>query len=232
MVSVVIHTNLGLSNQVESAGWLKEGFAQHGIDAKITGDKHKPADIHVVQGPWYAYNEWLGKENVLLLNRCFYGHPRFDISLGWLLPDGSRDFRTQGMVAGKGQLPELKPRKDSRRRAVVFGDYGRDPVDEVKLARDKYHAAFYRPHPQDKRSCKLMAPDWSLEDIWDLADGAVGHSSTVLVQAEINGLHVHSTDPNHVCNGIEDRQEWLNRLSWCQWNAEELKRGEFWEHLH
>lgn len=232
MVSVVIHCNMHLANQTETAGWLQDGFRKHGIRAEITPDRYKNADVHVVQGPWYAFNQWLGQPNVLWLDRCFYGHPRWDISLGWLMPDGSRDFRNQDKAEGKGAVPELRPQKHTKRTAFVFGDYGRDPEDEIVLARREYDAVFFRSHPQDKRCCRLMEPALSLADIWEQADAAVGHSSTVLVEAAINGLHVHSTDPRHVVNGIEDRQDWLNRLSWCQWNHEELKNGDFWEHLN
>ena len=70
-----------------------------------------------------------------------------------------------------------------------------------------------------------------LSAVWELADVAIGHSSTVLVEAAINGLHVESSDPLHVCQGIEDRAQWLVDLSWANWNFEQLKSGAFWEHL-
>jgi len=232
MVSVVIHTNTHLANQVETAWWLKAGFKQHGIAAEITPDRHKPADVHVVQGPWYCYNEWLGKPNVLWLNRCFYGHPRFDISLGWLNADGSRDFKNHGMAAAKGSLPDLRPAKEGRRCAVVFADYGRDMTEAVQDARITYDSVFFRPHPAQAQESPVMTLQGALDGVWALADVAIGHSSTVLVEAVIEGLHVVSSDPLHVCQGIEGgRQQWLTDLSWANWNKTELERGDFWEHL-
>ena len=232
MVSVVIHTNMALPNQTESAGWLQTGFASHGIDAEITGDKHKAADIHVVQGPWYAFNEWLGKDNVLWLDRCFYGDARFDLSIGWLQPDGSRKFCNHGMARAKGTLPALKPRKGKRRCAVVFADYGQDCTQTVIETRQAYDSVFFRPHPAQAQETPVITLKGDLANVWEIADVAIGHSSTVLVEAEINGLHVETTDARHVARNVTDRTQWLNDLSWAQWNHEEIQRGEFWEHLH
>ena len=237
MVSVVIHTNQALANQRETAEWLRSGFKAHGIAAEITGDKHKIGDIQVVQGPWYCLDHWrpLSDEYpVLWLNRCYYGHPRFDLSLGWLRPDGSRDFRNHGVADGKGSLPELKALKEARRCAVIFSDYGqRDIAERVLELRQAWNGSLYfRPHPQQQDvSVKAITLRCPLEQVWSLADVAIGRSSTVLVEAKIAGLHVESDDPLHVVHDDGDRQAWLNRLSWAQWNHEELKRGEFWEHL-
>jgi len=233
-VNIVIHTNLGLANQRESGAWLQQGFRRHGIAAEITPDKHKAADVHVIMGNWYAYNEWLPKSStsrVIYLNRCFYGSPRFDLSLGWLRPDGSRDFRNHGATEGKGVLPVLKPQKTSRRCVVVFADYGQDPSDMVMDARARFDSVFFRPHPAQNRETPVMTLKGDLETVWEIADVAIGHGSTVLCDAVIAGLHVESTDPGHVVQDCEERQAWLNRLSWAQWSHTELINGDFWSHL-
>ena len=175
----------------------------------------RSADVHVVQGPHYAFNEYLGQKNVLWLDRCFFGHYRYDLSIGWLNADGSRDFKNKGMSFGKGELPELKPKKTGRDCAIVFGDYGMDPTALVQYARREIGRTYYKPHPAELgQPTPYLAPEWSLSQCWEIADVAVGHSSTVLVTAELNGLHVYTTDPNHVCNDVgEDREAWLNRLS-------------------
>jgi len=228
---VVIHTNLHLPNQVECADVLKAGFNTHGITAHVTGSKTQAGDIHVIQGPWYCYSEWVGKPNVLWLNRCFYGCAKSIISLGWLKPDGSRDFRNQEKTECKGTLPALQPIKERRRCAVVFADYGRDMSEELALARRAYDSVWFRPHPADAQITPYLPLRGDLEAIWGLADVAVGHSSTVLVDAMINGLHVISTDPLHVTQHVTDRDDWLTKLSWAQWSLDEIRRGEFWEHL-
>lgn len=236
MVSVVIHTNLALDNQVETAGWLKAGFAVHGIDAEVTADKNKQADVRVIQGNWYAYREGLAAckagQRVLYLGRCFYGHPRWDISLGWLQPDGSRDFFNDCAADPKGTLPRVKRVKDDRRCAIIFGDYDRDHTAQVKQARLKYDSVFYKPHPAQRRETPVMSIG-DLDACWALGDVAIGHSSTVLVDAVINGLHVESSDPRHVVHKLNgSREAWLAWLSWAQWNMTELCDGSFWSHLN
>ena len=228
-MEVVIHSNPGLPNQIESSGWLKSGFERHGMACEVTADRSKPADIHVVQGPHYAFNEWLGKDNVIWLDRCFYGDSRFDLSIGWLNANGSRNFKNKNMTDANGELPELKSMKPQQESAVVFADYGK--MNQAKHwtvdARDKYFPVHLRFHPADMESFD------TLDDMWQRCDVAIGGTSTTLVEAALNGLHVESFDPLHVCQSIEyeGRQAWLNRLSWAQWNHEQIMNGDFWEHL-
>ena len=224
---VIIHTNPGLFNQVETAGWLKTGLDRKGVDCVITADKLAAGDIHIIQGPHYCYSEWLGKPDVLWLNCCFYGDSRFDLSIGWLNADGSRDFYNKGMAEPKGTLPELKPLKTTRQNAVIFADYGKLAQArhwEVD-AREKYQQVYVRAHPADQQCF------YTLDKLWQRCDVAIGGQSTVLVDAVINGLHTLSTDPLHVVQGMTDRKQWLTDLSWAQWHMDELKRGDFWEHL-
>jgi hypothetical protein len=229
MVSVVVHANLALENQRETAEWLRQGFARHGITAEITGDKFKAADVHVVQGPHYAWREWLGKPNVLWLDRCFYGDARFDLSIGWLKTDGSRDFKNHGMATANGILPALAPAKESRRHAVIFADYGQ--INEARHwevdARNQYQQVYLREHPADRKYRYF----YTLEEIWRRCDVAIGGSSTALVQAAIEGLSVISHDASYVVNDISDRHQWLTDLSWAQWGHDQIRRGEFWGHL-
>ena len=233
-MQVAIHTNPGLKNQIESAAWVAEGFRRQGVTVNVTPDKCLKADVQVVQGPWYCLDYWQPRSDtarVIWLNRCFYGDGRFDLSLGWLRPDGSRDFRNAGKAEANGILPELKPDKVSNRCAIVFADYGRDPSEDIARARHEYQSVFFRPHPQQHINTRAITLGGPLDVCWHWGDVAIGHSSTVLVEARINGLRVESSDPLHVTHGSDDREGWLTRLSWAQWNHEAIKRGAFWEHL-
>lgn len=234
-MKVCIHTNSHLPNQVETAGWLKAGFAAHGIDAEITADKTKDADVQVVQGNWYCLDYWQprsDKSRVLYLSRCFFGSPRFDVSMGWLRPDGSRDFVNDSVADPKGTLPRVKRVKEGRRSAIVFYDYGKDHSEQVQDARLRFDSVFCRPHPAQNRETPAMNIR-DLDACWALGDVALGHASTVLVDAVINGLHVESTDPRHVIHKLNgDRERWLAWLSWAQWNYTELVAGDFWSHLN
>ena len=238
MVSVVIHTNPHLANQVESADWLRQGFEAHGLQAEVTADRDKRGDVQVVQGPWYALDTWLPhseRHPVLWLDRCFYGDARFDLSIGWLRPDGSRDFCNDDKTEPNGDLPELLPRKSREYSVIVFGDYGRDMTETVvRLRHERNGALYFRPHPQDagRTVPAAMSLNCDLEGVWALGDLAVGHSSTVLVDAVVHGLKTESTDPRHVVQRLNgSRKRWLEWLSWSQFHADQIKAGDFWEHL-
>jgi len=232
MVHVVIHTNLGLENQRICGTALKQGFERHELQAEISPDIHKQADLHVIQGPWYAFKEWIGQPNVLWLDRCFYGCAKTVLSIGWLNPDGSRNFGGCDKPV-KGQPPELQERKEYRGTCIVFGDYNRDMSEEIQLARKKHQRVYFRPHPAEhKNDSPVIALRGPLENVLDFADVAIGHSSTALIEAELHGLLVESTDPNHVVHHDGDRDKWLRQLSWKQWHLDEIRAGKFWEHLN
>jgi len=231
---VVIHSNPHLANQVETAGWLREGFRRHGISAEITADRGKAGDIHVIQGPHYAYRQWIGRPNVLWLNRCYYGNARYDVSIGWLHADGSRDFRWHDEP--RTRLPNLAEMKPEKRQAdqcaMVFGDYGEDCTDLVRDVLKRYGRTYYRPHPAEKHKRSIvLSPDWTLEQVWSVADVAVGGASTALIDAYANGLHVECRDPRNPASMDCARETLFSRLTWADWHCDEIKRGEFWDHL-
>jgi hypothetical protein len=77
-----------------------------------------------------------------------------------------------------------------------------------------------------------MQSIYPLADMWQRCDVAIGGTSTILVEAVINGLHIKQCDPLHVCHEMGDRAQWLTDLSWAQWNYETgIITGDFWEHL-
>ena len=227
MVSVVIHANPRLQHQQDFAQALTHGFCVHNVAAQITADRRGEADLHVVLGPHYALRENQHRR-ILYADRCFFGDARWTVSLGWL-KDGVRDFMNRGMAAAKGSIPQLAPRKARRRHAVILADYGginRARHWEVD-ARKQYEQVYFREHPNDRHSRYF----YSLDEMWERCDVAIGGKSTALVDAAINGLHVETHDPHHVCCNITDRQQWLTDLSWAQWTIDECHSGQFWEHL-
>lgn len=230
----VIVTNPNLRNQTVYADHLKAGFERHGLEAEITSKVHRQGDVTVVQGPHYALKEHTGGKNVLFLNRCFYFDDFDNVSIGWLNSDGSRFFLNDWKTEPNGDLPELKPLKTRNYAAIVFGDYNRDASEEVRIVRKQWSAGYFKAHPASS-DCTLprgiMPVDWDLRTCWKMADAAVGHQTTALVDARINGLEVISTDRNHVVQGSGDRESWLIRLSWAQWHHSHIRDGAFFEHL-
>jgi hypothetical protein len=113
---------------------------------------------------------------------------------------------------------------------MVFGDYGGGATGdgmtpELTYARARHPTVRYRAHPTE------LPGQEPLDSVWTWASDAVGRTTTALVDAEIQGLTVHSTDPRHVVHHAGDRRRWLIDLSWAQWSYAELRRGSFWDHL-
>jgi len=234
MVSVVVHCNPGLQNQIDCADALRSGFAAAEMPVEVVYDRRpqKANEITVIQGPWWAYNEFIGKPNVLWLDRTFYGCAVNNVSLGWLNENGSRDFGDCDKPA-KGELPALHPAKEKTRSVIVFGDYGRDPAQEMSYARRTYDSVFYRAHPASNGRTPYLTLGGELETVFAIGDCAVGYKTTALIDAAIHGLHTHSTNPWHVVQEIETlgREKWLAELSWKQWSLDELRAGTFVDHL-
>ncbi len=236
---VVIHTNPTLYNQTSFAAAFVSGFREHGIDAKIVG-RNDVGDIHIVQGPHFAFNRWKHHPMVLHLDRCFYGDAATVVSLGWLNPDGSRNFAAPGREA-KGVLPKIRPIKKYRGSALVFGDYGVDPLPLIEAARKRFERVYFRPHPEGGGCTGVMHLTGSLAGSLRLCDVAVGHRTSALVAAALAGLYIVTTDEHHACKPIAfgfdererigSREKWLAELSWKQWSLSEIKSGEFWSSL-
>jgi len=236
---VAIHTNSSLYNQTSFARAFVNGFREHGICAEIVG-RRGSAEIHITQGPHFAYDLWKGHPQVLHLDRCFYGDPATVVSLGWLKPDGSRNFGAPGREA-KGVLPEIQKAKEYRGTAVVFGDYGTDPAELILAARKRFERVYYRPHPKDRRRVNAMTMDGDLDAVLRLCDVAIGFRTSALVAATLAGLYIVTTDDHHACKPVAfgfneaerigERKSWLRDLSWKQWTLAEINSGEFWSHL-
>lgn len=236
MVKVVIHANPRQAHQVEFGAALWEGFKVHGINATVSSERPLDGDIHVVQGPWFTLDTHRHLPWVLYLDRCFYGDASKVVSLGWLLGNGARDFKIKMNAQPKGELPRIWPRKEYNGTCVVFADYGRDMAQEVAMAQARHPRVLYRPHPAETgpvipKGCQEATG--SLDDVFEVASAAIGHASTVLVDAVRHGLKTETTNPAHVVYGAWDkiRRVWLGHLSWAQWHLDECASGAFWEHL-
>ena len=113
---------------------------------------------------------------------------------------------------------------------MVFTDYGQRPDSMMAYAGKHFEYYWHRPHPSEHPDQNFN----TLAAIWPNVDVAIGHGSTVLVEAAINGLEVISFDPRHVCQDLKHtaRPLWLTRLSWAMWNHNQIQKGHFWEHLN
>jgi hypothetical protein len=226
---------------------LVEGFAQHGLTAQI-GDVNAEGDLHVIQGPHYAYEQWR-HARPLMIDRAYYGPVDDWVSLGWLNPDGSRDFGDGGperweahVAAG---LVSLDPMAQGQ-RYVLFGDFAEDRVAYQRIFAEAWARGWpiaYRPHP--------AAPDWPdcpawvlrqpFDDVIEFTRLAIGFRTTSLVTAALAGVPVCCLDPRNPVypiaahqltgRGVTAREAWAHSLAWKQWHIDEIRRGTFWPTL-
>jgi len=113
-----------------------------------------------------------------------------------------------------------------------------------------------RPHPGDRFARSYLSSFSSVctisnnEYIWQdfiNAHAVVTYNSSPGVAAAIEGIPVFVTDPNpkvsQACDvantnlslienpKVFDRQLWIEKLSMCHWNREEISNGEAWAHV-
>jgi hypothetical protein len=136
-------------------------------------------------------------------------------------------------------------------KGVPVQDWLNDTIRKIKSFSDR--PIVVRPHPGDKKwrtylritdknvtlSTKHIGED--LRGAW----ASVLHNSSPAVASTIEGVPVFLTDPNpefsqaaEVSNTnlkrLEDpktfdRKAWIEKLSMCHWNFEELRSGEAWQ---
>ncbi len=114
-----------------------------------------------------------------------------------------------------------------------------------------------RGHPGDKKThtylkinfpnVQISEPGRHIINDLDEAHATVVYNSSPGVASLIQGVPVFQMDPDPECSMYSeianwdlenidsplynDRQEWLERISMCHWNFEELKSGEAWEFI-
>ena len=210
--STIIHTNSGLKHQVELARCLRDGFEKHGHSVTISNSPDTYGDMHVVMGPWFAYEKWKDG-NTLYIDRAYWGDPDC-VSIHWLRL--GKKIRTRGNPPRA--IPEFKPWKRGGKR-IYLCDYSQKPAGTYDTV---------RRHPADGGT-------GSLADALDAHDIAIGCRTTALVDAAIAGLMVVTDDPHSPVWPIQGRRgarkQWLTDLAWHNWSKDEISRGIAWEFL-
>lgn len=212
-MDIAIHANLALPHQREYAEYFRAGFSRHGLKAEITGSKEQNADIHVIQGPHFCKDVWLGHPNVILLDREYYHgeftlHPRnMDwVSVGWMRKDGGRKFTNTG-----GREPPIVKSNAANRGAIFLRDFG-GPSERADAI---------RYHPAEKRSSIGL-----IEELHGYRT-AIGYQTSALVTAGLEGLEVDCRDPRN----IMWESNWLDLLPYADWHYTEIQSGELIENL-
>ena len=224
----VIHCNPGLAHQINHAECFTAGFQRHGQACEISSRPDAEADIHVVLGPHYALKHWINHPRCIWLDRAYWGDPEC-VTVGWAA-GGGRRFPLED---GHRPAPELQPWREGR-NAIVLADYGDKGDSMVALARPHVDRLELRRHPAEGGTGTLSG---ALRDFHI----AIGKRSTALVEAAICGLSIVCLDPTSAVLPVAstsikdivkpDRREWLRRLSWANWSADEIRTGDLWDSL-
>lgn len=124
------------------------------------------------------------------------------------------------------------------------------------MARYTDRTIIYRPKPSWKRSREIPGTKFSwggpprpgyrteqLHEVLANCHAVVTHHSNVAVDAIVAGvpalcwkgvaLSMSSQDFRNIEAPLmpEGREDWLNAIAWCQWNIDEMTRGQPWRHL-
>ena len=198
----------------------------------ITADRDAGGDIHIVLGPHYAMAQWIGKPNVIRLDRCFYGDTTQCARVGWLHADGSQTF-ARGYTR---PVPAVKDWRTNGNTALILADWGQSVKSIVSEAQSYFSEVRVRLHPANKQTSE------SLSDSIARADAVIGTAGTAQIQAILDGVPTTCLDPRHIARPVTahvigdiimpDRSAWLRDLAYAQWSHDEMKSGEAWEYLN
>lgn len=206
---IAFHANPAQPHQIEHSQWFSRGLAQHGLGLTITSDPCAEADIHIISGPHYAYNQLIGKKNVLMIDRAYW-HDEMSgnwksmdyISLGWLKPDGGRIF-----CLGDGR-PSPTIRECHGKGSIFLADYDGPikPADTVRL------------HPATSPNQEPLISVLRRHRM------AIGYRTSALVTAGLEGLEVICKDKRNIMS----EPNWVELLAYTDWRWSEIWDGTAW----
>ena len=124
-------------------------------------------------------------------------------------------------------------------------------VNTITQLRNAGYEVIYRPHPEDSK-----LPDWrefkitppiidtksSIEDTFDKVDVTATWNSNAGVLSVLNGIPIVTFDDGSMVRKVSTHSvsdgliypnldDWKAKISYCQWDPEELVQGLFWETL-
>lgn len=252
---IQIAANERAQHQASVAKLLGAGLRKHGWKVEVVPDPQSiDADVGVAWG-------WRGAqlaraERVLVAERAYLGDRFHWFSLGWDGLNGRATFPESG---GPERLARhfpgvLKPWVEREGPVLVLGQVPTDaavpPDYEQRLHRVtrslKHHReVWFRPHPQYPQlrvACdRALSVDEPLEDQLGRVSACLTFSSNAGVLAVCEGIPTITLDKGSMAWDVTshepktiirpDRQDWAERLAWCQWLPEELEDGSAWERL-
>jgi hypothetical protein len=214
-------------------------------------------DIYLMWGikrRWFAHAK---NDQRIIIERGYLGErlkENFMVGLNSL--NGMADFKTDNVPDDRWQQwkPMIKEWKTDGEYALIIGQVPADSalfglplhnwlVRTFEKAQQKYDRVYFRPHPSDPNPPKLpLCPYDDLDEALDRAKVVITYTSNVGVLAAMNGTPVVAHHPcsmvyNIASHSIDeplirpDREEWGCKISYSQWNIDEIADGMAWRHL-
>lgn len=223
----LIHYNCNLQHQIDHA----QAFRACGFDSTPSPYVEMPG-VHVISGPYFAYDKWKNHPQTLMIDRAWWGDPDC-VSIGWLQPDGTRKFATG---TDPRAIPEIEPWRTGESSVLILADYDQDTTAIKVFAQERFETVTIRRHPAEHPS---MVP---LTEALMHTDVCIGHSGSALFDAIRMGVPTICTDPLNECipacsswvNGKlyrGSRDAWLHDMSYKQFSLAEIADGTAWRLL-
>jgi hypothetical protein len=230
-MKVTIHHNPGAEWQDKRLPYFMDGMKNLGFEVQATRSRRRISDdpailfgttsfkeVEAVRGDW------------MLVDRASIGDPEY-VSLVWnghgtrgdhKVPENYDDSRWKKLGV------ELKPMKTGKCK-VICGQaetFSPDWPDIREWYNSIKDATHFRPHPTG-----CIGVD--LPNKRDLNDIEVFHvlSSSVAVEAILEGVNVKAHDRTSMAYGMKDREEWAKWVAWTQWHWDEIRDGKAIRHL-
>ena len=140
--------------------------------------------------------------------------------------------------------------ESSAKAAWVIGEepevWERRVIKEIRTYTDR--PIIYRPKPswsgaKPIEDTKFSSAQQPLQTVMDNAHAIVSHHSNVCVDGLAAGVPAFVWEGVSVPMGLQnldqieqpfypdEREQWLNNISYCQWSLPEMRKGSCWKHL-
>jgi hypothetical protein len=234
MDSIVIHCEPNVGWQGPFAVKMQAGLKALGINAPITSNRQREADVGILLGTTF----WRGIEasgRYLLVDRASFGDPEF-VSLVW---DGHGRRGNHCVPENAGDRwsdisdqVTIHPWNGAGSRVVLCGQTETYSPYYVSVHDWYAHvtATHFRKHPVGENPTGLpLATDWSD------AGRVVTLNSSVAVESVFSGIPTVTMDEGAMAWDVTshdpevsvtpNRDEWLQWLAWTQWHHDEIEAG-------
>lgn len=226
-----------------------------GLDKKGVQWEENSADNVALCWGWRKGEELRKKgHEVLVFERAYLGDRFYYTSIGWNGLNGHADFRLSGNESLKGGF-ELKPWHDGE-YIVIMGQVSGDASlkgqnmtviyeEWAKNAEKHYNIpVYFRAHPNTRRGNfrpNIPHIEGDIDTVLNNAHLVLCYNSNSSVDAVLNGVPCVAFDAGSmayevtgraVCDRIKpNREQWLSKVSNCQWTPKEIENGDYIERM-